>query len=82
MRVEEIRAEFLRLVHQRPFRPFFVSLENGDRFAVEHPENIAFDPTEEGPTRFYVIAGNLTCCGTLESVSSVVQHDVGETVGS
>jgi hypothetical protein len=80
MRVEETRAEFQRLVNQRPFQRFIINLENGDRFTVDHPENIAFDPTENGQTRFYLITGSLSCFGTLQSVTSVVLQDIGEAV--
>ncbi len=82
MRVEETRGEFERLVHQRPFQPFLINLENGDRLAIEHPENVAFDPTEGGRTRFYVITRTLACAATLESVTGVVHQDIGETVDS
>jgi len=82
MRIEETRAELLRLVHQQPFQPFIVSLENGDRLVVEHPENVAFDPVEQGRSRFYVITRNLSYCANLEAVSNFVHEDIGETVGS
>jgi hypothetical protein len=80
MRVEEIRTEFQRLLNQRPFQRFIVNLENGDRLTVDHPENMAFDPTENGQTRFYLITGNLSYFGTLDSVTNVVFLDIGETV--
>ncbi len=82
MRIEETREELLRLVHQRPYQPFLVSLENGDRLMVEHPENIAFDPEQNGRSRFYVLSRNLACCENLEAVTSVVHEDIGEPVGS
>ncbi len=80
MRVEETRAELRRLAKQRPFQPFLVNLGNGGRLTVEHPENIAFDPTDKGQTRFYVITRSLACFGTLESVTSIVHQDLGEVV--
>ena len=70
MRIEETRAELQRFVNQRPFQRFIINLENGDRLTVDHPENMAFDPTESGQTRFYLITGNLSCFGTLESAHS------------
>ena len=82
MRVEETRSELLRLVHQQPFQQFLISLENGDRLVVEHPENIAFDPEPNGRSRFYVLTRNLSCCANLDAVTSVVHEDIGETVGS
>ena len=35
---------------RRPFRPFTVSLVNGDRFRVEHPEALVF----RGGTAVYI----------------------------
>ena len=82
MRIEETRAEFLRLVHQQPFQQFVVSLENGDRLVVEHPENIAFDLVKNGHSRFYVITRNLSCGANFDAVTSVVHEDIGEPDGS
>jgi len=47
MRSESIRDEVARMVRQAPFRPFVLSMENGDRVTIGHPENIAFDPDGE-----------------------------------
>ena len=44
MRADSIRSEVRRMVRQAPFRPFVLSMENGDRISIGHPENIAFDP--------------------------------------
>lgn len=82
MNIDETRAEIQRVVNQRPFRQFLINLDNGDRLTVEHPENVAFDPTPGGQTRLFVITGSLTCFATLESISSVVMQDTGEPVGS
>ena len=54
MRAEAIRSEIAHIVRQAPFRPFVLSLENGDRVSIEHPENLAFDPDGDSPD-FYVI---------------------------
>ncbi len=61
MRTEPIRNEVLRLTRQAPFRPFLLTLENGDTVPIEHPENIAFDPDANGSgaTEFYVITRTL-----------------------
>lgn len=71
MRTDMIRAEVRRLLHQVPFRPFLMSLENGQPVSIEHPENIAFDPTNGGSADFYVIAGPLRLFSTFEAVTSV-----------
>jgi hypothetical protein len=60
MRADSVRAEVARMVHQAPFRPFVLSMENGDRVTIGHPENIAFDPASDSPD-FYVISGRCSC---------------------
>jgi hypothetical protein len=77
MRTALIRSEVQRLLNQRPFRPFALLLENGDRVIIEHPENIAFDPVAEGVGDFYVISGRLRLFSTFEAVTSVTLVDVG-----
>jgi len=81
MRTEVVRSEVQRLLRQAPFRPFALNLENGDRVIIEHPENIAFDPAENGSagsTDFYVISARLRVFGTFEAVTSVALVDTGE----
>ena len=74
MRAESIRAEVIRMVRQAPFRPFVLSMENGDRVPIGHPENIAFDPEGESAD-FYVISGQVRLFGTFEAVTSVATAD-------
>ena len=74
MRADAIRTEVLRMLRQAPFRPFVLSMENGDRVPIGHPENIAFDPEGESPD-FYVISGRIRLFGTFEAVTSVATAD-------
>ncbi len=74
MRAESIRAEVARMARQAPFRPFVLTMENGDRITIGHPENIAFDP-ENGSSDFYVIAGRIRLFGTFEAVTRVATAD-------
>lgn len=74
-RVDVIRSEAQRLIHSVPFRKFVLSLENGDRALIEHPENIAFDPEPGGSEDFYVISGKLRLFSTFGAVSSVALAD-------
>ncbi len=72
MKAEVIRREIHRLIKQSPFRPFVLSLENGDRVTIEHPENIAFDPGDgngQGSRDFYVLTSQIRLYGTFEAVS-------------
>ena len=82
MRTEVIRAEVQRLIKQVPFRPFALTLENGQRIIIEHPENIAFDPATNGSGKgssdFYVISGNLRLFSAFDAVSSAAILDSGE----
>jgi hypothetical protein len=82
MRTEVIRAEIQRLLRQVPFRPFALTLENGQRILIEHPENIAFDPMPNGSSKgssdFYVITSNLRLFSTFDAVSSAALLDSGE----
>jgi len=74
MSLDAIRAEVVRMVHEAPFRPFVLSMENGDRVTIGHPENIAFEPEGESPD-FYVISGRIRLSDTFEAVSSVATAD-------
>ncbi|MEO7299025.1 MAG: hypothetical protein ABI042_10680 [Verrucomicrobiota bacterium] len=33
-------------LHKRPFKPFQIHMNSGDRIAVKHPEVIAFSPSK------------------------------------
>ena len=60
---------------------FALNLENGDRIAIEHPENIAFDPRlngSPGSNDFYVITNELRVFGTFDAVTSVALIERGE----
>jgi len=84
-RVEAVRSEVQRLLRVSPFRPFALSLENGDRVIIEHPENIAFDPAPAngtgGSEDFYVISNQLRLFSTFAAVTSVALVDRGELAG-
>jgi hypothetical protein len=83
MRTDTVRAEVQRLLRQVPFRPFALSLENGQRVLIEHPENIAFDPATNGSAKgssdFYVITSDLRLFSAFDAVSNVTLLDTDET---
>jgi hypothetical protein len=62
------------MLRQAPVRPFVLSMENGDRVTIGHPENIAFDPEGES-SDFYVISGRIRRFGTFDAVSSAATVD-------
>ena len=70
MRADTIRSEIARMVRQAPFRPFVLSMEDGDRVTIGHPENIAFEPNGESPD-FSVISGRVRLFSTFEAVINV-----------
>ncbi len=74
MRAEAIQSEIAHMVRRAPFHPFVLSLKNGDRVSIGHPENIAFDPAGASAD-FYVISGRIHLFGTFESVTNVATAD-------
>lgn len=81
-RVDTVRAEVGKMMKANPFRPFALSMENGDRIVIEHPENIAFDPGssngKSGSKEFYVISSQLRVFSNFSAVTSVAILDRGE----
>lgn len=77
MRTQVVRAEVERLLRQRPFRAFVMTLESGDRLTIEHPENIAFEPGDVGSRDFYVLTGQLRMFSTFDAVSNTALLDNG-----
>jgi hypothetical protein len=81
MRAQDLRAEIHRLVRAVPFRPFVLTLENGERIPIGHPENIAFDPPAngtEGSTEFFVLAGRIRLFSTFEAITTVSLLEPGQ----
>jgi hypothetical protein len=78
-RVDVVRAEVQRLIHAVPFHPFALSLEDGTRVLIEHPENIAFNPASDqgtgGSEDFYVLTNQLRLYSTFNAVTSVALLD-------
>jgi len=75
MRAELNRAEVLRLLNIRPFRPFVITLDNNQQLVVEHPENIAFDPTPGGRGDFYMLGAHLRCFSTFDAITMIATLD-------
>ena len=77
-----LRSEILKLRRARPFRPFALLLEDGERVTIGHPENIAFEPgTAEGvggSDDFYVISGGLRMFSTFAAITSIAMLDQGQ----
>ena len=82
VRVDSIRSEIQKMVRDKPFRPFALLMENGERIMIGHPENIAFDPGSENgvgaSTEFYVISGGLRYFSTFGSITSIAVLDQGQ----
>jgi len=54
-----------------PFQPFLLSLENGHSITIGQPENIAFEPGEDGSVDFYVLAKGLHFHSTFSAVTHI-----------
>jgi hypothetical protein len=81
MRSAAVRAKIEHLIHDAPFRPFVISLENGQTIAIEHPENIAFEPGENGSQDFYVLTKGLHLYSSFSAVTSIALIDQHANVG-
>lgn len=75
MHTELNRAEVQRLLRTSPFQKFILSMVGGERIIIEHPENIAFDPTPGGRADFYVLGGQVRYFGTFGAISSIATLD-------
>jgi hypothetical protein len=80
MRSELHQGEIQRLLRQAPFQRFILILESGDRVLIEHPENIAFDPTPGGRADFYVLGGQVRFYSTFDAISNIAMFDAGAPV--
>jgi len=82
MRTEVIQTAVRTLVRQVPFEPFALNMEIGDPIVIEHPENIAFDPGDNGTpprSKFSVVSRQVFYIGSFEAVTSVALLDTGQT---
>jgi hypothetical protein len=81
-RVDSLRLEILKLMRAKPFRPFALMLENGERVMIGHPENIAFEPGSPdgvgGSEDFYVISGGIRMFSTFGAITSIAMLDHGQ----
>ena len=77
-RVENNRVQLQVLWGNRPFEPFAINLENGDRAVVEHPENLAFDPTENGRDGFVLLSAKSRYFSSFAAVTSLAILDDAE----
>ena len=79
MRGSAVRQQIVELLRAVPFHPFVLTMENGQTIAIEHPENIAYDPDANGPVGtlpdFYVISRKLRVFSTFDAVTTVALLD-------
>ena len=76
-RTDSTRADLIELRRRTPFTPFAINFENGDRAVVDHPENVAFDPTENGRDRLFIVSNKLVYYSSLSAVTSLAELDTG-----
>ena len=71
MKIELFRSELQRLLRQAPFEPFIMTFKGGERALIQHPENVAFDPTPGSRADLYVLTGGLRLYSTFEDVTGI-----------
>jgi len=71
MSAEAVRNQLRALSRRTPFEPFIIAFSGGEMAVIEHPENVAFDPTPGGSAGFYVYTGRLQMFGRFDAVSSI-----------
>ena len=81
MRSASIHSKVQHLIRSAPFQPFLISLESGQAIKVAHPENIAFEPSENGSEDSYVLAPGLHLHSTFSAVTSISLLDDHAAVG-
>jgi len=60
--------------HRRPFRPFTVAMENGDRLEVDHPDALAI---RDG-TALFARPGGIPSIFDFEGVSRIIGDLAGQ----
>ena len=82
MRTQTVRDEIIANLHRTPFEPFVIGLESGERVAVEHPENVAYNPTADVESkpgrRLVIVAGEVSMFTTFDAVTSITFIDKGD----
>jgi hypothetical protein len=77
-RADSARTDLRAHIRRVPFQPFAISLENGDRAVIEHPENVAFNPKDGTSERVAIVSGNLAHYTNLSAITSISVLDQGE----
>lgn len=78
MHSDSVREELKQRVRARPFQRFVVTLDSGDKFVVEHPENMAFDPEPGGKPYVYIVSRGIVGFATLEKITHIAFIDEGQ----
>ncbi len=68
---DAMRLELLKYTRSLPFRPFNMTMDNGDRIAISDLANIAFDVTDNGRDALVVISSQANYYGTLSAIIRV-----------
>jgi hypothetical protein len=73
--VETVRSRLRGLVRATPFRPFAMTLTDGDRISVERPEVISFDGLEGGSPYVVVMSARGSYKGRFSDIWTVAELD-------
>lgn len=72
MNIEEVNEALQAFNRRRPFRPYFVELQSGDRFLVKHPEVVYIRERliyHVTPQRDYRVFDSSSVCSVLDVVA-------------
>ncbi len=76
------KSKVRQMIRANPFRPIALCMKDGDRLLIEHPENIAFDPSDDDSAgrsaEFYVITQQLRVFSNFSAVISIAVIDRAE----
>ena len=78
MRADVVRNLLSDMLQRVPFEAFVLNLENGDRFVIEHPENVVYSFPANGESHdeeLWVRSQRLRVGTTLDAVTSIGHPD-------
>lgn len=65
------------MIRSSPFRRLIISLENGERVLIEHPENVAFDPEPSGTEDVAIVSRQFRLYTALSAITGIYTADTG-----
>lgn len=72
-----MQSEIVRLLKAVPFRPFIIIMDSGEKVAIRHLENIAYDPETE-TANCYALSDGIMHILPWEKIAHVALADKGQ----